>query len=404
MRSDVAADRFGEQVDDVRDEELSPRIILVDPVDTDTPRTTNRTLNRLSALITIIALVTLGVALRPPPPSLTWSMLELPDSAPNLDTLIATPDGFSVSSRPTSGGSRLWFTADADEWTATRLPSAPTRVVAAGDSYVVYDSRSAFHLEKDGSVRSIRLPGLLRTGYGSGRPGIVVGARGIIAHTVMGDVYRIDGLQPVLAITADRWRTATDISPESRCQPPGRVGPDLPPVVSTPGAFFAFVAASDASGVWPICEPIPWTSGDGSVWKRESDISPFGVGAHVADVGWSGGRFVAVGGIGFDHPAVWTSLDGLRWDRVPAPTAADDYVLLEIEGGPVGWVAVGRFTDRPGLTAWVSGQGTCWEALPEEVAGRHVAIGRDGIIIADRSLPHAWVGVPRTLPLPEVCR
>ncbi len=385
-------------------DEAGPRIILVDPSEGRRPRETDRrTFGLIAAIIPIALVVVLAIAARPPPSLFTWSPIDLPEPSPNLDTLIATPTGFALASRPTAGGGRLWFTSDTADWTAIDLPRAPTRVVALSDSYVVYDSRSAFTLEEDGTMRPLPVPEVLRTGYGSGRPGIVVGAQGIIALTVMGDVYRIDGPQPALAITADRWRSDVDFSPESRCRPPSRIGPDIPPVVAGPDAFYAFVAASDASGVWPICEPILWTSGDGSVWKRESDVSPFGIAAYLADVGWSGERFIAVGGAGFDRPAMWTSLDGLRWERLPAPPADHAYELLEVEGGPLGWVVVGRFTERPGLVAWVSRDGTCWEALPAEVAGRHVAVGSDAIIVADRSMPRAWVGVPQLSPLPEAC-
>lgn len=361
---------------------------------------------RTAVLALLVAVVSVaGYLTRPPSPALAWEQVELPSARLNIRSLIAYQAGFAVASEPGSGGATWWSSADGREWTSSPLPSAPIRLVPDRAGLIGYDARSAFRIAGTGVVSVLPLPQLLRTGYGSGRPGLVSGPRGLIAHTVAGDVWRTAGEAPFqMVVNAARWRTATDISEDSHCSPPGRTGPDLPPVVSTPVGFFAFVAADDASGVWPVCEPIPWTSADGAIWKREAALSPFGPGAYVRDVTWAAGRFVAVGGVSFDQPAVWVSIDGLEWVPVPSPPSADPYELVEVEGGPLGFVAAARFTQRTGHTAWVSATGDCWEALPAQVAGRGVAVGSASVLITDRTRPGvAYLGVPSSLPLTVTC-
>lgn len=345
------------------------------------------------AVLAVVVVSAVGWITRAPDPPATWEVVEAPDGSINIETLIATADGFAVASGADRSDAVVWTSLDGYTWDQIGISRAPTRIVADGDDLVGYDARTAFRIS-DGSIAEIALPELLRTGYGSGRSGLVPGRRGLIAHTVMGDVYRSFRDQPfVLTINADRWRTATDITLGSRCSPPERTGPDLPPVVVTDGGFHAFVAADDASGVWPICEPIPWTSGDGSIWKQESADSPFGVGAYITDLDATDDFFVAVGGTGADEPHVWISDDGLDWERTTAPTARRPYELIEVEGGPAGWIAIGKWSDRPGYVGWMSTNGTDWRPLPDDVPGRTVAVGETIILIGDRSDPTSfWRG------------
>jgi hypothetical protein len=355
--------------------------------------------------LAIAAALTLGWLTRPPAPPADWTLIALPEAGSNIESLIATPNGFALASGADRSGGAVWTSLDATTWNETAVPRAPTRIVSDGEDLVGYDARTAFRLSPDGTVTDLPLPELLRTGYGSGRAGLIAGDRELLVHTVMGDIHRSFADRPFLmVVNADRWRTATDITLGSRCDPPGRTGPDLPPIVTTEDGFYAYVAANDASGVWPMCEPVAWTSGDGAIWKRESAESPFGRGAYITDLDATANRFVALGGFGFDDPAVWVSDGGLEWERTDSPRANEAYELIEVEGGPAGWIAVGKRSDRPGFIAWISPDGRCWEPLPEDVAGRTVAVGPASFLIADRSTPGtAWLGTPNSLPLRSSC-
>lgn len=371
------------------DEQL--KVIPLDVVGATPRRHSGRPRPGPSLIICIVVAVavvvaTLGYLTRPPAPPLEWQSVDLPEASAHIESLIATATGFVVASGPDRSGTILWSTTDGHTWSSIQLERAPTRLVADGDDLLGYDARTAFRISQSGEMTDIPLPDLLRTGYGSGRAGLVPGHSAVLAHTVMGDVWRSFADGPfLLTVNADRWLTAIDITLGSRCAPPGRTGPDLPPVVVTPEGFMAYVAADDASGVWPLCEPVPWTSGDGAIWKRESADSPFGIGAYVTDLDWSNDRFVAVGGFGFEDPALWTSDDGLEWDRIGTPRSRDPYEFIEVEGGPAGWVALAKLSERPGYTGWISSNGDCWESLPENVTGRTVAVGPNSILIGDRS-------------------
>ena len=345
--------------------------------------------------ILFLTLVVSGafILTQPTPPAFEWTAVPLPDGA-NLDSLVATQAGFAVASGAYAEGS-IWTSADGEEWERIPLPRAPTRVIPDGDDLLFYDARTASRISAGGSITELDLPQLLRTGYGSGRPGIVPGRVGLIAHSAMGDLYQAGRHGPFrLVVESDQWKTATDISFGSRCSPPGRVGPDLPPVISTPTGYVAFIAARDASAVWPICEPVPWTSADGSTWSRQATESPFGVGAYISDIAWNGDHWVAVGGVAFDAPALWISDDGLTWLRRNAPSAGEPYELVAVSAGPSGFIAIGRLRERPGLAGWASADGSCWETLPEEVAGRSVAFSGDRVLLTDRTLSDTtWLGI-----------
>ena len=106
-----------------------------------------------------------------------------------------------------------------------------------------------------------------------------------------------------------------------------------------------------------------------------------------------GPGLVAVGSDGLDHmptsqgkegadAAVWTSVDGLSWSRVPDDPSVfgglgNQIMKSVIAGGP-GLVAVG--SDRPGswssvAAAWTSVDGVSWSRVPHDEA----VFGGDGI-------------------------
>ncbi|MGI9586488.1 MAG: hypothetical protein ACR2N7_12950 [Acidimicrobiia bacterium] len=142
----------------------------------------------------------------------------------------------------------------------------------------------------------------------------------------------------------------------------------------------------DTSGGSP--DAAVWTSADGLVWSRvPHDELVFG-GEHdqtMSSVAVGGPGLVAVGADSFldvdrgqltnyddvvSVAAVWTSIDGLTWDRVP-----HDEAILGGEGNQwmdslastaLGLVAVGGDWSREGHHAavWMSVDGTTWSRIP----------------------------------------
>ena len=125
-----------------------------------------------------------------------------------------------------------------------------------------------------------------------------------------------------------------------------------------------------------------WTSTDGLVWERVAhDEAVFGGGFRqsMRSVAVGGPGLVAVGHDGGrDAAAVWTSTDGIAWQRVPHDEAAlgGDSPLTTMYsitvGGP-GLVAVGRDIWQ-GAVVWTSTDGLVWERVAQDEA----VFGGDG--------------------------
>ncbi|MBU1493114.1 MAG: hypothetical protein KJ956_04025 [Actinobacteria bacterium] len=122
-----------------------------------------------------------------------------------------------------------------------------------------------------------------------------------------------------------------------------------------------------------------WTSVDGSAWTRvPHDEAVFGgpFSQLVFDVVVGGPGFVAVGADGMNggdwNAAVWTSADGLIWTRVPHDEQAfggpRDQTAQGVAAVSDGLVAVGSAYDpgtaRTIAAVWVSDDGLTWERIP----------------------------------------
>jgi DNA-binding SARP family transcriptional activator len=117
-----------------------------------------------------------------------------------------------------------------------------------------------------------------------------------------------------------------------------------------------------------------WTSRDGVSWRRAgSDADLGGLGdQQINSLAVVGSRFIAVGQetIGDDTNAVvWTSADGRDWTRVPDPTGGfdgpGDQIMYTVLPTPVGIVAAGSEVLEPEWDAavWTSVDGVSWERL-----------------------------------------
>ena len=137
-----------------------------------------------------------------------------------------------------------------------------------------------------------------------------------------------------------------------------------------------------------------WTSPDGIAWSRvpDDDTALGGAGGQsMLSVTVGGPGLVAVGSEassvnGFSDAAVWTSVDGITWTRVPDDDAvfgdtgdelSHQWILAVTAGGP-GLVAVG--TDLAGdgggfdAAVWTSVDGITWSRIPDDGG----AFGGDG--------------------------
>jgi hypothetical protein len=117
-----------------------------------------------------------------------------------------------------------------------------------------------------------------------------------------------------------------------------------------------------------------WTSVDGIRWSRvPPDEETFGGGGHEHDQGM---RSVVVGGPGLvavgsdgSAAAVWTSVDGITWSRVSDQEAifgGEDQIMNSVAVGGPGLVAVGSAGSAAAV--WTSVDGHEWSRVPENEA------------------------------------
>ena len=143
---------------------------------------------------------------------------------------------------------------------------------------------------------------------------------------------------------------------------------------------FVAVGGLDCDGLHPTaCWGSVWTSSDGLSWAR-LDRSPAlavttlmptsGPEPGLLDVAGGPGGFVAIG-YGMDGAAVWHSADGLAWDLAPSADAFHDARIHAVAATPAGWTIVGEVfvgtlrTGTPRAAIWTSTDGLGWERVPD---------------------------------------
>ncbi len=139
-----------------------------------------------------------------------------------------------------------------------------------------------------------------------------------------------------------------------------------------------FVAGGYKGNEFLSADAALWSSPDGLTWQRTTDAAEFHD-ARVWGVAAGPNGLVAVGQAGpADAPGaavVWTSSDGRTWSRVPDGPAFHDGRMRAVASVPgIGFVAVGE--DLAGDTGiiWVSKDGRQWERAPSDPS-----LGRPGI-------------------------
>jgi len=159
--------------------------------------------------------------------------------------------------------------------------------------------------------------------------------------------------------------------------------------VTAGGPGLVAVGSVDSVGNDGDVDAAVWTSVDGIAWSRvPHDEAVFG-GAHeqwMNSVTAGGPGLVAVGSVGSEgdaDAAVWTSVDGTTWSRVPDDEAVfggvGDQVMNSVTVGGPGLVAVGVGAGRmtvdegqvdwdPSAAVWTSVDGITWSRVPHDEA------------------------------------
>jgi hypothetical protein len=124
------------------------------------------------------------------------------------------------------------------------------------------------------------------------------------------------------------------------------------------------------------CASAVWSSPDGLTWRRDwVDEAVYAEGHYAAPnaIAENEHGLVMIGVEVTDPatldsiPAVWTSEDGLAWERLsPQPDAftleGGSLIMWDLAAGPGGLVAVGH--DGTNGVVWLSVDGSTWERLP----------------------------------------
>jgi len=380
-------------------------VVHIPPQDQDEPPPSRSGWITLSlSFVAIAVAVVLVSQTRPLPPAYEWSRLDGPPGPVNLDSVVALDDGFAVLSGITREGVNIWWTGGDGRWQSQLLDGAPTQLSSGDGRLAAYRVRTGtvLALEGDRWVRQfdVEFPDEARSRQASGRASVLVTTQGLLEMSLFGDVWQSgNGDEFSLVIEDPRWGQGVEQPFSSECRPPSRSSPDVPPFVVTDSQHVALVSANSKEpfGIWPVCEPILWTSPDGLDWSFGT-TSLTRDGAYVYDLAWRDGMMVAVGGYGIDKSAVWASPDGVDWEEItPRIDRAVD--LYRVEAGAAGWVILGResFSSEP--VGWTSTDGSCWEPLPSPVGGSEAVVSEDGVLVIDRTrFPQAWLGTPSGSP------
>ena len=352
-------------------------------------------------LAMVVGLSILSSATAPQIPPVDWARRSGPDGSVNLDSLVATTEGFAVLSGMTVDGVLLWSSHDGATWRSQPLQGAPSQLTAIKEGLVAYGVRSGRMVAAEGdgwveSEQSIAFPDEVRSRQGSGRSSLVDAQDGFVAMSLFGDVWwSHDGSEFELVVADPEWGPGSEVelAVDSACRPPTRTSPDVPPMVETDSGLVAMISSNPAEpfGIWPVCEPQVWFSENGRSWTDSE--ATIGGGAYVYDLAWREGRYTAVGGFGIGMPAVWSSADGTDWETVHTFSSISDVDLYTIEAGPAGWVILGRDSQGAGTVGWTSQDGLCWLSLPSSVSGGDSAVNSEHIVVLDRTTyPEIWVG------------
>jgi len=376
-----------------------PEAVVEIPTSKRSPLISRRWLFAAMVVGLVIGLTVIVIITRPTSPHLQWERQMGPTGPVNLDSLVATDDGFALLSGVTADGVLLWSSRDGESWDDQPLPGSPAKLAAIGSRLLAYEVDAGRTLTPEGESwaegEEIVFPDEIRSGQGSGRPSLLADESGFVVTSILGDVWwSSDGSEFERVVGDPEWGPGqtVEVPFDSACRPPTRISPDVPPIVRTESGFAALISSNPAEpfGIWPVCEPQLLSSADGRSWARAGPA--LGEGAYVYNMAWREGLFTAVGGTGIGEPAVWTSSDGQEWDQRDSFAFVSGVDLYTVQAGPAGWVILGRESEGSAAVGWTSSDGSCWTALPVEVNGSDAAVSREMMMVVDRiTYPETWV-------------
>jgi hypothetical protein len=148
-----------------------------------------------------------------------------------------------------------------------------------------------------------------------------------------------------------------------------------------------------------------WTTADGTSWQRVHDDAELRDSA-MNSVSAGGPGLVAVGLAG-GSAAAWTSTDGTSWQRIAhdEQTFGGDgqQAMNSVTDGGPGLVAVGRDVGRGSAAVWTSTDGISWQRVPHDeqltgVSMNAVTVGEPGIVAvgADGGSAAVWTSTDGT--------
>jgi hypothetical protein len=281
-------------------------------------------------------------------------------------------------------------------WTTVEPPLNAWGFAASGDDLYAFGPGTVVRLAWTGTTW--RAANLLEIdGLEPDRPieQMAFGDAATVMTTETQILFSTDGHAFAPALQGPDPALLTGADNTGRCQPSfGGGGESIGPVVASESGFVALTAGSP--GGWddfPLCEPVVWTSSDGSTWDLDSAESPFGPTSYVYDMAERDGRFVAVGGQGakFSGATLWVSEDGVTWNEIP-PGRIDGSLLeypVSIGTGDAGWVVL------HGQALMYSLDGLNWVAPdgPPEIrwgyGAPRVVVGKDRILVP---YDGSWIG------------
>jgi hypothetical protein len=375
-------------------------VVHIPPPDQDEPPSQPGWIVLSISVAAIAGVVVLVTQTRPGAPAYEWSSSNGPPRPVILDSLVALEDGFAILSGITPDGVVLWMSDGSGRWDSQSLEGTPTQLTTDDSRLAAYRGRSGAVYGREGGswvvAFDLRLPAETRSRQASGRAGLMLALGGVLEMSLFGDVWwSSDGQDFNQAVEDPAWGHGVEQPFTSACRPPSRSSPDVPPIVVQDDGMVALVSSNpdEPFGIWPVCEPVLWTSEDGDVWSSES-TSLFGEGAYVYDVAGGDDRLVAVGGRGIDSPAVWTTTNGREWTDVTPPTG-QSVDLYRVEAGGAGWVILGRDSLQSTSVGWTSRDGECWEPLAPRVGGSEAVVSDEAILVVDRTaFPQMWLATP----------
>jgi hypothetical protein len=215
-------------------------------------------------------------------------------------------------------------------------------------------------------------------GEGSGMYDVAVSPHGIVAvgateNWISEDLVKV---RPSVWISPDGldWARAWD-GPETERDATayGQFDAQMQAVtVASDGTLVAVGSMLDEQGA---AVAAVWTSSDGVTWDRvPHDPTVFGDSGELELTMWDvvadTSGFVAVGGerqSGATHPALWTSPDGVSWSRVELDSATAGFAgpFASVTVGGEGLVVTGpvMYEAFGSVTVWTSVNGASWDQI-----------------------------------------